>query len=128
LARVPPRIEHAARTHRQTCTRHHATCNATAAACGIGAGCRAAESLGRDPQRSRRNQSFAAARYRIHDAASGTLRAFDRGFCANNGFFVKTRGDSEQDAQMYRWDRPHEGGADDFTLATKQEVLRSSLT
>ena len=61
-------------------------------------------------------------RYRIRDVDSGTLRVFDRGFCANNQFFVKTHGDSEQDTQIYRWYRPHEGGADDFKLATKEEV------
>jgi len=59
--------------------------------------------------------------YRIRDVDSGTLRVFDRGFCANNQFFVKTHGDSEQDTQIYRWYRPHEGGADDFKLATREE-------
>ena len=83
-------------------------------------------SRGRPAAQPARNQSFATVRYRIRDADSGTLRAFDRGFCANNCFFVKTHGDSEQVTQMYRWDRPHEGGADDFTLATKQEVLAAS--
>jgi hypothetical protein len=69
----------------------------------------------------------APVRYRIRDVDSGTLRAFERGFCANNGFFVKTHGDSEQDTQTYRWYRPHEGGADDFKLATKEEVRTGSL-
>ena len=119
---MTPRMEHAALTSNMH--QHHTTCNAQHAAWARMPNRRI--SRGRPAAQPARNQSFATVRYRIRDADSGTLRAFDRGFCANNCFFVKTHGDSEQVTQMYRWDRPHEGGADDFTFATKREVLAAS--